>query len=66
MMEHVDNLDVGTTMKRTLQATDTGSDRTVGIRAGRRGDTHREGRVVTTTMLCLDDEEQIEHTRIQL
>ena len=66
MMEHIDNLDVGTTMKRTLQATDTGSDGAVGIRAGRRSNTHRKGRVVTTTMLCLDDEEQIEHTRIQL
>ena len=66
VMEHVDYLDVGTTMQRTFQATDTCGDRAVSICASGRCNTHSEGRVVTTTMLCLDDEQQVEHTSIQL
>ena len=66
VMEHIDHLDVGTTMKRTFQAADTGGNRAVSICAGGRSDTNGKGRVVTTTMLCLDDEQQVEHSCIKL
>ena len=66
VMEHIDHLDVGTTMKRTFQAADTSGNRAVSICAGGRSDTHGKGRVVTTTMLCLDDEQQVEHSCIKL
>ena len=65
MVEHIDNLDIGTTMQRTLQTADTCSNRTVSICTGRRCYTYSKGRVVTTTMFCLDNQEKVEHTGIQ-
>ena len=43
VVEHIDNLDIGTTMQRTLQTTDTSSNRTVSICTGRRCYTYCKG-----------------------
>ena len=56
VMEHIRHLDIRSSVKRTFQRTDTGSDGRVGIRSGRGSDTDRKGRVVTSTVLCLKNQ----------
>ena len=65
MMEHIDNLDIGTTVQRTFQRTDTGCNRRIGIRSGRTGYTDCKGRVITATVLSLQNKQQVKCTGIQ-
>ena len=53
MMEHVGNLNIRASMKRTLQRTDTCGDCRIRIRPCGRSNANRESRVITTTMFRL-------------
>ena len=64
-MEHLDHLNIGTSMQRTFQRTDTGGDAGIGIRTGRAGDTYCKRRVVTTSVFSLQYQQQVEHTGFQ-
>ena len=65
VVEHIDDLDVGTSVKWTFQRPDTCSYGGIGVCTCRRGDAHGERRVVTTSVLSLRDEQQVERPRIQ-
>ena len=65
VMEHLYHLNVGTSVQRTFQRTDSGCNAGISIRASRTGDTYGKCRVVTTSMLCLKHQQQVEHTRFQ-
>ena len=53
-------------MLGALQGADAGRDGREGVRAGGGRHTHREGGVVTTAVLGVQDEQQVERTGIQL
>ena len=65
MVEHIGNLDIGTSMKRPFQGTDTCRYRRVSIRPGRRSDAYGKSGVVTTTVLGLKNQQQVERAGIQ-
>ena len=66
VVEHIGNLDIGASMKRAFQGTDTCRYRRVSIRPGRRSDAYGKSGVVTATMLCLKNQQQVERAGIQL
>ena len=66
VVEHIDHLDVGASMERALERSYACGDARIGVGAGRRGDAHGERGVVTSAMLRLDDEQQVEHARVEL
>jgi len=65
MVEHVGNLDIGATVKRTFQGTDARSDGRIGISSGRGRYAYGERRVVTAAMLRLQHQQQVKGTGIQ-
>ena len=66
MMEHIDNLYIGSPVQRAFQRTDTGGNGRIGIRAGRTGHADGERRVVTSAMFGLQDKQQVERTGFQI
>ena len=53
-------------MERSLERTDARSDGRVGVCLRGAGHAHREGGVISTTMLCMKDQCKIEDLNIQL
>ena len=60
ILEHFHNLDIGTTMLRSLQRADRCSDSRVGICSGGRYQMCGKCRVVTTAMLHMQDQGNIQ------
>ena len=53
-------------MQGTFQRSNACRDAGIGICTGRRSYAHGESRVVTTTMLCLDNQQKVKHASVQL
>ncbi len=65
VVHHVDNADVGAAVAESLQGAECCSNGRVGVRAGGGYDVGRERGVVTTAVLCVDDEGGVQNLGLQ-
>ena len=66
VVEHVDALDVGASMQRAFQRAYARRYARIGVGAGRACHSHGERGVVTSAMLRLGDEQEVEHARVEV